>query len=159
QPALPNPTPLVHALSHAATSNASAFASSALELGKGATSTASTFASNAFGFGLQTFAAAKESLDSKIISLNLVGGKKSVVEWNEKVAAPSQEPHQMRNSISTGGGATSVGILGVVNVANTSGSNSIPPTESTESSPLSPDLIIAQLKRDLEVARKQAADG
>ncbi|KAJ3069226.1 hypothetical protein HDU98_007708 [Podochytrium sp. JEL0797] len=132
---LPSPAPLVHALSHAASSNASAFASSALQIG-------STMA----GFGFSTLAAAKESLDSQIITLNL-GGKKSMVDVK-------QHSLSQNGSVKTSGGGSSLGPLAVVN------HNPVEPVDLVflDDPDVSDSEKIVELRRALEVSQKQAAD-
>ncbi|KAI9333327.1 hypothetical protein BDR26DRAFT_868569 [Obelidium mucronatum] len=144
QTVLPNPAPLVHALSHAATTNASILASSAFEIGKGA-----------FGFGLQTFAAAKESLDSEMVTLNL-NSKRSILDMKSSAAqidtAPPPPPiGYNRQSVSASGGAPPVGVLGVTNVPREDIDS---PTEMG----IAPDLLIFQLKQELEDTRKTVND-
>ncbi|KAJ3129095.1 hypothetical protein HK100_008834 [Physocladia obscura] len=109
------------ALATTASTNASAFASTAFEIGKNTSSTASIFATNAFGFGLQTLVAAKESLDSKIITLSL-GSKKSNVDLkvrSESVISSSSEAENSvggTGGVQANGGAMQVTSFKIVNV-------------------------------------------
>ncbi|KAJ3209319.1 hypothetical protein HDU82_001021 [Entophlyctis luteolus] len=106
---IPDPTQFVHALSSAASANASALASSAIEIGKSTSSTASKLATNALGFGLQTLAAAKGSIDEKIGALNLSALGSSV---QEKAAT---SPSSATSGVATSGGGANITDFQVVN--------------------------------------------
>ncbi|ORY41914.1 hypothetical protein BCR33DRAFT_739441 [Rhizoclosmatium globosum] len=155
---LPNPAPLIHTLSQAATNNASALAHSAASVGqsafsvgqsvgqsaRGITHTASSFATSAFGFGLTALGNVKESLDSQIVTLNLGGARKNSVDG-------LKAEHQARGSVSTAAGSIDVGIVGVVNDVVLDDSEEFVGLEGAD--------LVEKLKLELKKARKQAAEG
>ncbi|KAJ3294320.1 hypothetical protein HDU79_011193 [Rhizoclosmatium sp. JEL0117] len=154
---LPNPAPLIHTLSQAATNNASALAHSAASVGqsafsvgqsvgqsaRGITHTASSFATSAFGFGLTALGNVKESLDSQIVTLNLGGARKNSVDG-------LKAEHQARGSVSTAAGSIDVGIVGVVNDVVLDDSEEFVGLEGAD--------LVEKLKLELKKARKQAAE-
>ncbi|KAJ3240527.1 hypothetical protein HDU81_003410 [Chytriomyces hyalinus] len=155
--ALPNPTPLVSAISTRATENATSLASTAFVVGKGigqqTKSIASTLgqqtssiassvgilSSNALGYSMQSLTAAKDSLDSTISSL----AKKPSANRLSVVNIPEEDRDvQPESSFTVSPNGTGV---------MTSGISTTSPTTADDLSAVN----VAALLRELEITKRQ----
>ncbi|KAI8611851.1 hypothetical protein BC830DRAFT_1171544 [Chytriomyces sp. MP71] len=154
---LPNPAPLVSALSAAASTNASHIASTAFELGMQTKTLASglgaqtkTLASSAFGFGFQSLTAAKETLDNHISSL---AKKPSIASGLSVVNGPANGPPLTPDQgAATSDASPSMGTgTGVMTSGLVSSSSTNPSTTSATAD-------VASILRELDIARKHLAE-
>ncbi|KAJ3410032.1 hypothetical protein HDU80_005424 [Chytriomyces hyalinus] len=153
--AIPNPTPLVSAISTRATENATSLASTAFVVGKGigqqTKSIASTLgqqtssiassvgilSSSALGYSMQSLTAAKDSLDSTISSL----AKKPSANRLSVVNIPEDRDDQLESSLTVSPNGTGVMTSGISTTA--SGADDLSAVN------------VAALLRELEITKRQ----